>query len=276
LLASLIAINRPRIVEVQEVERECPTVKTFSFHDKSCRKAKPGQFVMVWVPGVDEIPLSLSTTRPDGYSSVTVAEVGEATKALHRRERGDLLGLRGPYGNGFAPAGGSALIVGGGTGLAPLVPLAEELIRLPTKITFLLGAKTRDELLFLGRIGAILSNRASARVIAATEDGSHGLKGLATDLARQELVKGKFDMIYTCGPEPMMREMFLLAGRYNAPLQASLERLMRCAIGLCGSCVIGRFRVCRDGPVFTMEQLRDVGGEFGKFRRDLSGRKVRI
>jgi dihydroorotate dehydrogenase electron transfer subunit len=153
--------------------------------------------------------------------------------------------------------------------------LAEKLAGVAAKISFVLGAKTRDELLFLQRIETVLS-KADARVIATTEDGSYGLKGVATDPAGEILEKEKFDMIYTCGPEQMMYKMLMLAERYRAPLQASLERLMRCAIGLCGSCVLGKFMVCKDGPVFSDEQLREVKDEFGRFRRGRTGKKVSI
>jgi len=269
------ATNRLRIVKIQEVKKESPTVKTFTFQDKLCARAEPGQFVMVWIPGVDEIPMSLSTISPKGLTSITAAEVGEATKALHQRSQGEALGIRGPYGNGFTLTSGNVMIVGGGTGLVPLMPLTEKIVRPATKITFLLGAKTKDELLFLDRIEHMLST-VNAEIIATTEDGSYGLKGVVTDQAKQKLAKERFDMIYACGPEQMMHKMFLLAERYDTPLQASLERIMRCAVGLCGSCVIGRLRVCRDGPVLTSEQLRMVKDEFGRFKRDFQGRKTSI
>ena len=230
---------------------------------------------MVWIPGVDEIPVSLSSITPIGVTSITVAQVGEATKALHQRKRGDVLGIRGPYGKGFTLTEGNIMIVGGGTGLAPLMPLTEKLVKLTTKTTFLLGAKTRDEILFLDRINRILS-KVNAEIVATTEDGSYGLDGIVTDQAEQRLAKERFNMIYACGPEQMMFKMFLLAERYHMPFQASLERIMRCAIGLCGSCVIGNFRVCKDGPVLTSEKLRTINVEFGKFKRSFQGRKIAI
>jgi len=273
--AYLNAVNRLRIVKIQEVEEEGPTVKTFTFQDKLCGKANPGQFVMVWIPKVDEIPTSLSAITTNGLTSITIAKVGEATKALHQRKRDDILGIRGPYGNGFTLTKGKIMIVGGGTGLVPLKPLSEQLVKLSTELAFLLGAKTKDELLFLDRINQTLS-KTKAEIVVTTEDGSHGLKGVTTDQAEQKLAKGKFDMIYSCGPEQMMHKMFLLAERYHTPLQVSLERIMRCAIGLCGSCVIGKLRVCKDGPVLTSEQLRMVKDEFGKFKRDFQGRKIAV
>lgn len=273
--ADLNAVNRLRIVEIQEVKRESPTVKTFTFQDELCRKADPGQFVMVWIPGVDEIPLSLSTITPNGLTSITVAQIGEATKALHQRKLGEVIGIRGPYGKGFTLTRGNIMIAGGGTGLVPLMPLTEKLVKLSTKLTFLLGAKTKSELLFLDHINQMLS-KVNAEIVATTEDGSYGLKGVVTDQAEQKLAKERFDMIYACGPEQMMHKMFFLAEQYSMPLQVSLERIMRCAMGLCGSCMIGKLRVCKDGPVLTSEQLRTVKEEFGKFKLNFRGRKIAI
>jgi len=264
----LSAVGRLRTVEIQRIVEENPLVKTLSFHDELCEKAVPGQFVMVWIPSIDEVPMSLSAIKDD-YCAFSVAEVGEATKALHKMKEGDLIGVRGPFGKGFGYVKGDVLIVGGGTGLSPLAVLAENLSGLGAIVTFLLGSKTRSELLFLDRV-----NKVSANVIVATDDGSFGLKGLVTELAERMLAERRFDMVYACGPEPMMVKMLSLAEKYNVPLQVSLERLMRCAVGLCGSCVIGIYRVCRDGPVFTGKQLERVKGEFGRFRRDFNGRKI--
>jgi dihydroorotate dehydrogenase electron transfer subunit len=83
-------------------------------------------------------------------------------------------------------------------------------------------------------------------------------------------------MIYTCGPEQMMRKVLDLAEKHEIALEASLERLMRCAIGLCGSCVVGKYRVCRDGPVFTANQLEEVKREFGISKRDFNGKRISL
>jgi dihydroorotate dehydrogenase electron transfer subunit len=258
-------------VKIQDVKEESSTVKTFIFRDKHCGEAKPGQFVMVWIPGVDEIPMSLSSIRADGISSITVAEVGEATKALHQKKVGEVVGVRGPYGNGFALTSGNVMIVGGGSGLTPLVPLAESLAGLSAKIVFLVGAKTRNDLFFLNRVGTVVPE-----VVVTTEDGSYGLKGLVTELAEQFLEKQRFVMMYACGPEQMMLRMFLLAEQYNTQFQASLERYIRCGVGICGSCCMGEYRICRDGPVFSGEQLGKVRNEFGLFKREVDGSKVSI
>lgn len=259
------------------IEKETPTITSLMFHDKLCANAYPGQFCMVWIPGVDEIPMSLSTMDPErNASAITVERVGQATKALHRMKVGDTVGIRGPFGNGYSTADlRSVMIVGGGTGLASVTPLAERLAKQRRcKVTFLLGAKTFNDLPFLNRVKKVLSAR-DCRVIAVTEDGSYGLRGLVTDPAEQLLAEGeRFDMVYACGPEQMMHKMFLLTEGSGVPFQASLERLMRCAIGICGTCLVGKYRVCRDGPVFSGKQLGKVRNEFGHFRRGLDGRKA--
>ena len=228
---------------------------------------------MLWIPGVDEIPLSILDVKENGTVSVAVKKVGEATQALHNKRAGDIIGVRGPFGNNFTTKEGKILMVGGGTGTVPLLFLAKKLASKATKLVFVIGAKTREELLFMDELKRILA-REKTRLIAATEDGSYGIKGLATTPLETLLEKEKFDMIYTCGPEQMMRKVFDLAEKYGIVLEVGLERLMRCAIGLCGSCVIGRYRVCKDGPVFTAEQLREVKNEFGVSKRDFDGRKI--
>ena len=267
--------NRLRVVKIKETRQENSGVKTLTFEEKTCLEASPGQFVMVWIPCVDEIPMSISCVSAKGVS-ISVEKVGQATSALHRMKEGDLIGVRGPYGNGFSMTKkGDILMVGGGTGLIPLTFLGEQLARLDVKITFLTGAKTKNELLFLDRIESFVQ-RARGRMIVTTDDGSYGIKGIVTQPAEDLMRKEEFDMVYTCGPEPMMHKMFSLAETYDVSLEVSLERLMRCAIGICGSCVLGGFRVCVDGPVFTREQLQQVKEEFGRFKLNFDGTRVKL
>lgn len=267
-----------RIVSIIEVKNETPTIKTSFFHDRLAANATPGQFVMVWIPGVDEVPMSLSTMNPkEGLAAVTVKKVGDATSELHKMRAGDLIGIRGPLGNGYnLTEAHDVMIVGGGTGLASLAPLTEKIGATGNrKVTFLLGAETRDELLFLKRMKMYIS-KINGRIFVTTEDGSYGEKGLITQPSNRLLSTEKFDVIYACGPEKMLYKIFLLTEHYGVPLQASLERFMRCAIGLCGTCVIGKFRVCRDGPVFSGDQLLQVEKEFGHFRRGFDGRRTSL
>lgn len=267
--------NNIRIVKILKIKSENPYVKTIFFRDELCSLAEPGQFIMVWIPGVDEIPLSVSSVNPDGSSSVTVAEVGEATKALNSLKIGDLIGIRGPFGTSFKVTGEKALVIGGGIGMAPLLMLINKLVKENIKVTVVEGVKTRSKLIFLDDLKN-LSKSERIEVLFATEDGSYGVKGLATDLAENLLRHGKFDVIYACGPEKMIRRAYELANLYSIDFQASLERYMRCAIGICGSCIIGGYRVCRDGPVFDKAKIRKIENQLGIFKYNERGEKIPI
>ena len=271
LSAYRIAANKLRTTHVLSAAEESSTVKTFTFKDKECTKAKPGQFLMLWIPGVDEIPLSVLDVKKDGTVSIVVKKVGEATEALHKMKVGEIVGIRGPFGNCFTLKKGKVLLVGGGTGITPLLFLTKKYASKVAKLVFVMGAKTKEELLSLGELERLCGKE---NLIATTEDGSYGLKCLATTPLERLLAKERFDMIYTCGPEQMMLQVLNLAEKYGTALEASLERLMKCAIGLCGSCVIGKYRVCLDGPVFTSGQLKEVKKEFGVSKLDFNGKKI--
>jgi len=255
-----------------EVKAETSSVKTFTLEDKLCSKAKPGQFLMLWIPGIDEIPLSILNAG-DGQVSVAVKNVGDATRHLHEMNRGELVGVRGPFGNSFTESRGRVLLVGGGTGTAPLLFLAKRLAAKADRLSFIVGAKTKSELLFLKDLDTICSEES---FLGTTEDGSFGIQCLATEPLEELLEKQNFNMIYTCGPEQMMRKVFDIAEKRRIPMEASLERLMRCGIGLCGSCMIGKYRVCRDGPVFNLSQLSEIKDEFGVSKLGFDGSVIPV
>jgi len=216
---------------------------------------------MVWVPGVDEIPMALS-----GEDTISVQEVGDATGAMFRLGKGDLLGIRGPFGKGFSPRG-KVLAVAGGIGAAPLRPLA---MRGKVEV-FLQGAATGKELPFRKALAGVTDLR------VATDDGSEGHHGFVTDLLGDVKLR-RFGSICVCGPEPMMRTLLRIldeAGISDRG-QFSLHRYMKCGVGICGSCAIdpGGLRVCREGPVFRGDRL--AGTEFGKYSRDAGGRRKKI
>ena len=262
--------NTIRTTSLVGVKTESPTVKTFTLKDNLCAKAKPGQFLMLWIPGIDEIPLSIMVAG-DGEASVSVKMVGDATRHLHGMKRGDMVGVRGPFGNCFTEGTDKVLLVGGGTGTAPLLFLVKKLAAKAELLSFVIGAKSKNELLFYRDLGNVCTEEA---VVATTEDGSFGMHCLATEPLEKLLKKQNYDVIYTCGPEKMMRKVFDLAEKHKVQVEASLERLMRCGIGLCGSCVIGKYRVCRDGPVFNSEQLREVKAEFGISKLGFDGGRI--
>jgi len=270
LSTSLTAANKIRTSEIVQVQAESPTVKTFTIYDRLCSKAKPGQFLMLWLPSIDEIPLSIMNVGKD-LVSVSVKQVGDATRHLHGMEAGATVGVRGPFGNSFTESRGRVLLVGGGTGTAPLLFLAKQLAAKTERLSFVEGAKTKDELLFIQELGGICNEKT---LTTTTEDGTYGLQCLVTEPLAKLLDREKFDMIYTCGPEVMVKKIFDLTEQRKLPLEASLERLMRCGIGLCGSCVIGKYRVCRDGPVFTAAQLREVKDELGISKLGFDGARI--
>ncbi len=265
-------LNIIRTTRILSVTAESSTVKTFTLKDKHCAKAQPGQFLMLWIPGVDEIPLSIMDTEND-VVSVSVKQVGEATRYMHHMKQGETVGVRGPFGNHFTETSGTALLVCGGTGAAPLLFLAKRLQVKSERLAFVVGAKTKTELLFLDDFNSVCTEQS---LITTTEDGTYGLQCLVTEPLTKLLAETKFDMIYTCGPELMVSKIFDLAEQHGISFEASLERLMRCGIGLCGSCVIGKYRVCRDGPVFNSQRLREVKDELGISKIGFEGNRIPV
>ena len=266
-----IELESHRIIESKIVRTDGGGSSTILFKDEKCKKAKPGQFIMIWIPKFGEIPMSLSFIDEKGYSGVTLRPFGLASTKLFEAKTGDKLPIRGPYGKPFTPVKGNVLLVGGGTGLSPLIPMSENLLNAGSKVTLIIAAKNSKELIFAKRARKLL-NKNNSQVLFVTEDGSMGYKGLATDVAKP-LIK-KMDMIYTCGPELMMLNLFNMAKKSKIPIEASLERLMECAIGICGICSIGKYLVCKDGTVFNSNQLKELSSEFGRASRDSNGTKI--
>ena len=154
-------------------------------------------------------------------------------------------------------------------GIAPLLPLANSLRTHGTEVELVCGARTAAELCGFRQARSVVDS-----LHVATDDGSLGAKGLVTTLLPPLLEKKDYDMVYCCGPEPMMKEVFLITEKYGLPLQASMERIIKCSVGLCGSCTIGKYRVCKDGLILTSEKLREVADEFGVYRRGFDGRRI--
>ncbi len=256
-------MSKLKTVKIKEIKEETPTIKSFYF-DRVI-KARPGQFIMLWVPGVDEFPLALSRTHRK--CSITVKAVGKGTETLHSMDVGDRLGIRGPYGNGYDLGRGDALVVMGGYGGASLLPAVEALNRDGCKVRVALGASCSDELLFVDEMSKI------SRLEQCTDDGSAGRHCVVTELAA-DMLDG-VDRVLTCGPEKMMKKVVDMCVERGLPVQASLERYMKCGMGLCDSCTIDGLQVCRDGPVFKGVELATME-EFGRFERDPTGRRVSI
>lgn len=260
---------RPTIRTVDAVVEHGPGVATVRFDE--VHDVAPGQFGMWWVPGVDEIPMSYADE-----DAILVRAVGEATEALCAMEPGDRVGVRGPFGEPFeVPASGELVVVGGGTGMAPVAVLAEAASAAGADVTVLIGAASADQVAYADRLAAV------ADVGVATEDGSRGHEGLVTELLDSARDGGDAatgvgpvapDEVASCGPEPMMAAVLDRFVDRPGDVQVCLERYMKCGIGICGSCCIdgSGSPVCSDGPVYRADAV--TGGEFGLYHRDAAGR----
>jgi dihydroorotate dehydrogenase electron transfer subunit len=259
-------MNIPKVVEIKRVIQETDTVKTFIFNWQVKDEA-PGQFIMLW-NFEDEKPMSISLIdQVNNEIGFTIRKVGKFTEALHQMEEGDKLGIRGPYGRGFEITGSKVLAIGGGVGMAPIAAFAEEAYRKGVEVDLISAATTQDELLFTDR----LKNN---ELKACTDDGSYGFCGFGTELAVEVLKDNSYDMIVSCGPEVMMKNLAEIAEKHDIPAQFSLERYMKCGVGICGQCCVDDtgWRVCKEGPVFWSDEVRLIT-EFGKYRRNAAGRK---
>ncbi|MEK6953555.1 MAG: dihydroorotate dehydrogenase electron transfer subunit [Candidatus Micrarchaeota archaeon] len=249
---------------ISKIEKENYRVKTFFF--KESLPSLPGQFVMIWLPGVDEKPMSINYGNP---LSISFAAVGNFSNALSNCKVGDKVGVSGPYGTAFGLNGKNILLVGGGYGVVPLRFLAQNAKKNGVKCTAIVGAKNEKDLLFEKRL-----ENEGCDVHLSTDDGSKGFKGTAVQLAKQLISKQKFDAIYSCGPEKMMFYLSKLAQKRKIPCFVSAERFMKCGIGICGACTIGGLMSCRDGPVMDSRLLENIE-DWGKFHRGKGGRKVK-
>ena len=260
--------NHPHIVTVEKIVDETPTVRTLIFSDTILSESLPGQFAMVWVPGINELPMSIMISREHGKAAFTVRRHGPSSTGLFNISAGQQIGIRGPYGNSFDLKEGRLLLVGGGTGLVPLMRLLT-FVKPSDNVTVLIGARTKDEVFFEDLARDMLEKN-THKVIVTTDDGSYGNRGLVTDIVKDLVAELHFDGVYTCGPEKMMYKTVTAAHSKGIFTQASLERMMKCGVGICGSCCMGADLVCRDGTVFNGDRLL-AHREFGFFYRNKAG-----
>ena len=259
-------MNYPVITNIIESKIENKNVKTFKFFYPT--EMIPGQFFMILIPGIDEIPMSASYID-NNIKGITFRRVGDATNALFKLKKGDQIGIRGPYGNGYKLFGKNILFVGGGTGCATLLPIVKEAKYNKINLKVIIGFRNKNEIFFENEF-----KNQNVEVQVTTDDGSKGYKGFASDLAKTMMKKNNFTSIITCGPEIMMKSVFEEANTID--FQASLERYMKCGIGLCGQCCVGKgIRICVEGPVLNSTTLKQVE-DFGKFKKDASGKKIKI
>jgi len=249
------------IISQKELKKGCfrMAIETPSI----AKTAKPGQFLHIRC-GDSKDPLLRRpiSIHKIGKKSVDVLYnvVGKGTDILSKKKSGEELDIIGPLGNGFKiykNSGSVKVLVAGGMGVAPLLGLAEELTRNKTrdKKVIILGAKTKQHILCEKEF-----NKLGLEVHIATEDGSMGKKGLATDLAKEIILSKKYKWsevcIYAAGPMPMIKALCVFMEGCSLESQVSLEEKMACGLGACLGCVVdtqaGYKRVCKDGPVFNL------------------------
>ena len=243
----------PKQFVITGIRDENSATKTFILN--SPLNAAPGQFVMAWLPGMQDKPFSIANADP---LSLTIAAVGPLSEALHRLKIGDSIWVRGPLGQGYQLPENPApdehiLLIGGGYGVAPLHYLATTALAAGYKVSVIIGARSSDGLLLTEAFESL-----GVSLWLTTEDGSAGLRGVVTDAMSQVFTgsMGKPATVYTCGPTGMLRAVAKVCAVNDVPVQVSWEEHMRCGIGLCGSCEVGEgWLTCLDGPVFPFDPV---------------------
>jgi NAD(P)H-flavin reductase len=268
----------PRLATITDIMDEATgarDVKTFrlKFDDGQGLDFLPGQFVLVSIFGKGEATFAVSSSSAQKeYIEVSVTQMGKVTKALHESEVGEKVGVRGPYGNSFdvdAWQGKNIILIGGGIGMAPLRPPLYSVLENRDKygdLVVIYGARTTKDLCYLDELRE-LNKRDDVDVhmsIDVEEEGWDGFVGFVpTNL--MEVNPGSDNAIaVTCGPPIMIKfviENLLKLGFTDEQIFTTLEMRMKCGIGKCGRCNIGKEYVCKDGPVFSYVQLKSMQGE---------------
>lgn len=260
-------IYQPIEAEILEVKDETPNIKTFVLKPKEKIGFKTGQFMEVSIPGFGEAPFTPSSNPNDDKKlEFTIMNVGRVTTALHHMNKGTVVGLRGPYGMGYALdkfKGKDIVIVGGGVGLAPLRSLVYALFNdldKYKKIHIKYGAKTPQDIVYKDEVET-WSKKGKSDVALTVDNGDKSWKG-HVGLVTTILDKLKLDLDNTvcivCGPPIMMKFVtFKLSeiGFKAEDIYLSMEKNMSCGAGKCGHCRVGNYYACKDGPVFTYKDI---------------------
>jgi NAD(P)H-flavin reductase len=231
---------------------------------------QPGQFSMLWVFGVGELPISISGQALQRDQLVyTVRSVGQATHALVSQKVGDGIGVRGPFGTGWpieAARGHDVIVVAGGIGLAPLRPVIYHVLlnrKQYGRLTVLYGSRSPRDLLYRRELSS-WARQPDTQVLVTVDYGGlswRGHVGVVTTLFKYARLQPARSIAMVCGPEIMMRFVtreLETHGLKREDIYLSMERNMKCAIGFCGHCQYGPYFICRDGPVFPYENIRTL------------------
>jgi NAD(P)H-flavin reductase len=275
---TMVALPNPMLPEayvIGQVGKETPDTFTLTLeparkNETDRNSFQPGQFSMLWVFGVGELPISISGDpgNPDRLV-YTVRSVGEATRALVSQEVGDGVGVRSPFGKGWpieSARGRNVIIVAGGIGLAPLRPVIYEVLRNRQeygRLVVLYGSRGPRDLLYRKELSAWARNR-ETQVLVTVDYGGLGWRGhvgVVTTLFKYARLQPRQSVAMVCGPEIMMRFVtreLESQGVSREDIYLSMERNMKCAVGFCGHCQYGPHFICKDGPVFAYDRIRSL------------------
>lgn len=265
----------PRSAVISKIFDETHDTKTFTFEftDGELRGMEfvAGQFVMLSIFGYGEAAISIAQD-PDDQSGLdlTVREVGSVTGALTRMKEGDRVGIRGPYGNGWPmeeALGKNLLVISGGCGCGTVRPVFLAHVNKPTRfksVEALYGARTPGDIIYRRSYEETWMNASKCKVLLSSDSVPHGQTwnhkvGVVTTLFDEMTSTPKDTLVFICGPEIMMKFSclgLLQRGFSEDQIYCSMERRMRCGVGLCGHCQLGSKYVCKDGPVFTYAELQ--------------------
>jgi dihydroorotate dehydrogenase electron transfer subunit len=259
--------EKPVVLDVSKVIDEGKGLTSIFFDYKL--DSKPGQFIMLWLPGVGLKPFSIAYQDETSFG-LSIFEYGCFSRSIQNTKVGDKLGIQGPYGTNYSGNGENIALVGGGCGTASLALIADEMVKKGKKVHFIIGARNKQTLLYLNRY-----DKSNVNMIFCTDDGSHGFHGYTTQALNNLIEKEKIDMIYTCGPEIMMKKVMEISDENNIDCELSMERYMKCGFGVCGQCVVDYkgMRMCKEGPVINKEIVKKIP-DFAKYKRDASGKKI--
>jgi len=261
--------------EIVDIIDESPTIKTFVVVPEEKFKFETGQFVELTLPGVGEAPFTPSSSPADTEKmEITIMKAGEVTALLHECKKGQKVGIRGPFGNGHPIddfVGKEIYIVAGGVGLAPMRSLFLTLVdRIKDfkSVVCRLGARTPDDFIYKNTlfgswqkiVGVDMKLTVDEATPAKTGASWDGNVGVVTTILKPDDVEIKNAVAVVCGPPIMMKYATekLLEFRFgDENIYLSMEKNMSCGIGKCGHCMLGKYYVCKDGPVFTYDQIKD-------------------
>lgn len=261
-------IYKPIRAKLAEVIDESPLIKTFVLYPEEEFSFKTGQFIEVSVDGIGEAPFTPSSSPlVTEKLEVTVMKTGYVTDYMHKLKPGAVMGIRGPFGRGYPVerfTGKEVLILGGGCGLAPIRSLLYALEDVKSKLEKVIlcyGSKSPSDCIYkplFSRLNSI-EKFETYRTVDKAEEGWDGPVGVATALLSKIKVNIENSVAVVCGPPIMMKFgtiRLLEMGYRDDQIYLSMEKNMSCGLGKCGHCMMGEFFVCKDGPVFTYDELK--------------------